>query len=193
MNAFNRLVMIVLSLLLIAVPVLLLLVGLGVLPAEQVNQYTGYNAALSAINGLSSASLDNSTARAIIVGVGVLVGLVAALLLFRELAFGRRVSRRALVDDTQDREVAVTAQAVRHLVEGAAREVGANSPTCYLASRKRRYDVSCNILVPRAEDLAEVADRARENIRRVLDEQRVPTQDVEVTVQGTTTEPASRA
>ena len=35
MNAFNRLIMLIIALLLIAVPVLLLLVGFGVLSADQ--------------------------------------------------------------------------------------------------------------------------------------------------------------
>ncbi|HZC18905.1 MAG TPA: hypothetical protein VE225_04275, partial [Rubrobacteraceae bacterium] len=117
--------------------------------------------------------------------VGFLVALVALLLLLRELTFGRPIARKTFVDDTPGRETAVTAQAVRRLAEGAAREVGAISPTCYLASEKRRYNVSCNIRVPRAGDFTELAARSQQNIRRVLEEQRVPVRDVEVTVQGT--------
>jgi hypothetical protein len=190
MNAFNRLVMLIVALLLIAVPVSLLLVGLGALPAELVG-FTGFRNALDTfLNGLSSVAdgeLEVDPRVRPLAGIlGALVALVALLLLLRELTFGRPVARRAFVDETPGRETAVTAQAVRRLAEGAAREVGAVSPTCYLASTKRRYDVSCNIRVPtRSHDFAELATRVRQNIQSVLEDQQVPIEDVEVTVQGT--------
>ncbi len=189
MNAFNRLVMIIIALLLIAVPVFLLLVGLGALPAELVG-FTNIRNALDAfLDGLSSVAGGelqvDPRLRPLAGIVGALVALVALLLLLRELTFGRSVARRAFVDETPGRETAVTAQAVRRLAEGAAREVGAVSPTCYLASEKRRYDVSCNIRVLKEQDFAELATRVRQNIRSVLEDQQVPVEDVEVTVQGT--------
>ncbi len=186
MNAFSRLVMLIIALLLIGVPVLLLLVGFGVLSANQINAFTGYRNALDALGGLSVPAID-PRARVVTGLIGVLVALVALLLLLLELTFGRPVARKAFIDDTPGRETAITAQAVRRLAEGAAREIGAASPTCYLASEDRSYRVSCNILVPaRAQNLAELAARARENIQRVLQEQQVPVKDVEVTVQGRT-------
>ena len=189
MNAFNRLVMLIVALLLIAVPVFLLLVGLGALPAELVG-FTGFRNALDTfLNGLSSVAdgeLEVDPRVRPLAGIlGALVALVALLLLLRELTFGRPVARRAFVDETPGRETAVTAQAVRRLAEGAAREVGAVSPSCYLASERRSYDVSCNIQARKEQDVAELATRVRQNIRRVLEDQQVPTKDVEVTVQGT--------
>ena len=189
MNAFNRLVMLVVALLLIAVPVFLLLVGLGVLPAQLVGFASFRNTLDAFLDGLSSVSegdLPIDPRVRILAGIaGFLVALVALLLLLRELTFGRPVARKTFVDDTPGRETTVTAQAVRRLVEGAAREAGAISPTCYLTSKKRRYNVSCNIRVPRSQDFAELATRSRQNIRSVLEEQQVPVEDVEVTVQGT--------
>ena len=189
MNAFNRLVMLIIALLLIVVPVFLLLVGLGALPAELVG-FTGFRDALGAfLDGLSSVAegeLEVDPRVRPLAGIlGALVALVALLLLLRELTFGRPVARRAFVDETPGRETAVTAQAVRRLAEGAAREVGAVSPSCYLSSEKRRYDVSCNIQVLKEQDFAELATRVRQNIRSVLEDQQVPIEDVEVTVQGT--------
>ena len=52
MNGFNRLVMLIIALLLIAVPVFLLLVGFGVLPASQVNSF--YRPALDSLGNLAS-------------------------------------------------------------------------------------------------------------------------------------------
>jgi hypothetical protein len=183
-NVFNRLVMLIIALLLVAVPVLLLLVGFGVIPAREIDEYTGYRNALDTLDGLS---VSDITPRARVVAglIGILVALVALLLLLRELAFRRPVVREIFVDDTPGRETAITAQAVRRLAEGAAREVGADSPTCYLASEDRSYHVSCDILVPRPHNFAELATHAQENIRRVLEEQQVSVKDVEVTVQGT--------
>jgi predicted house-cleaning NTP pyrophosphatase (Maf/HAM1 superfamily) len=183
MNAFNRLIMLIIALLLIAVPVLLLLVGFGVLSADQINAYTNYRSALDALGGLSVS--DFSIGVRVITGiVGVLVALVALLLLLRELTFGRSVARRTLIEDEPGRETAITAKAVRRLAEAAAQEVGAASPTCYLASEKRNYEISCDIQVPKEQNFTELASRVRENIRRALEEQQVPVKDVEITVQG---------
>ena len=188
MNAFNRLAMLIIALLLIGVPVFLLLVGFGVLSANQINSFTGYRNALDTLSGLSTSDLNGVRSRAVIGIVGVLLALVALLLLLRELTFGRSVTRKTFIDETPGRETTITARAVRHLAEGAAREVGVASPKCYLSSRNRRYEVSCDIQLPETQDFAELAARVQQNIRRVLEDQRVPLKDVEVTVQGTTSQ-----
>ena len=185
MNVFNRLIMLIIALLLVGVPVFLLLVGFGVLSANPINMLVAsLRNTLDTLGSLSIWDVDPRV-RLLTAIIGVLVALVALLILLRELTFGPPVARKTFVDDTPGRETAVTAQAVRGLAEGAAREVGAVSPTCYLASEKRRYDVFCNIRVPRSQDFTELAARSRQNILRVLEEQQVPVKDVEVTVQGT--------
>jgi uncharacterized protein HemY len=185
MNAFNRIVMLIIALLLIGVPVLILLVALGVLPEQQVAAYTGYRSGLEALGNLSISDLT-SNVRVVIALVGLLVALVALLLLLRELTFGRRVARSTVMDDTPGKETVITASAVRALTEGAAREADAEAPRASLTSRKdRSYLVSCSIRVPPSSNYAELAARVRENIRRALEEQKVPVEDVEVTVQGT--------
>ena len=183
MNAFNRLIMLIIALLLIAVPVFLLLIGFGVISANQINMFTGYRNALNALGNLSTLNIDPRV-RVVAGIIGALMALVALLLLLRELTFGRPVARKTFVDDTLGRETAITAQAVRRLAEGAAREVGAASPDCHLASEDRRYNVSCNIWASSTQDFSELATRTRENIQKVLEEQQVPIKDVEVTVQG---------
>jgi hypothetical protein len=177
--------MLVVALLLIGAPVFLLLVGLDRISDEQVNNVIRYRDGLDALGNLQGLNLQDLGTRALVGGIGLLVALVALFLILREVSLGRRIARRALVDDTPGRETAVTARAVRNLAEGAAREAGAISPTCYLASKKRRYDVSCNVLVPKARDFTELAASVQQNIRKILDEQQVPVKDVEVTVQGT--------
>ena len=184
MNAFNRLVMLIIALLLIAVPVLLLLVAFGVLSADVINAYTGYRSGLSALGNLSISDFTGSV-RIVLAIVGVLVALLSLLLLLRELTFGRRVARSTIMDDTPGKETVITASAVKALVEGAAREEGAESPSTSLTSDERSYVVSCSIQGRPSENYTELATRTRENIRRVLEDQGVPVKDVEVTVQGT--------
>jgi hypothetical protein len=183
-NAFNRLILLILALLLFALPVVLLLITFGVIPADVVNQYTGYRAAVRALGGFSASSLATG-ARVVIAIVGALVALLALLLLLRELTLGRRVSRSTVMDDTPGRETVITANAVKTLAESAAREVGAESPSVSLASDDESYVVSTGIQVPPSANYAELAARARENIRKVLWDQGVPVKDVEVTVRGT--------
>lgn len=183
MNAFNRIVMLIITLLLIAVPVLLLLVIFGVIPADVANQYTGYRNAADALGNFSSSAFTSGV-RVVIAVAGALLALVALLLLLRELTFGRRVARNTTLDETPGKETRITAGAVRALAEGAAREVGAVFPSASLASDDRSYLVSCGIQVPPSGNYTELATRARSNIRRVMEEQNVPIQDVEVTVRG---------
>ena len=184
MNAFNRLIMIVIALLLIAVPVLFLLVCFGVLSAEVIDAYTNYRSTIEALGNLSLSDITPSV-RLVIAIVGLLVALISLLLLLRELTFGRRVARSTVMDDTPGKETVITASAVKTLSEGAAREAGAESPSVSLTSKDGSYLVSCNIKVPPSGNYSDLATRTRENIRSVLEEQGVPIEDVEVTVQGT--------
>src|SRR3712207_5647756 len=184
MNAFNRTVMLIIALLLVAIPVLILLVALGVLSAETINAYTGYRSGLESLGNLSISDFTG-TVRVVLAIAGVLVALIALLLLLRELTFGRRVARSTVMDETPGKETVITASAVKALAEGAAREAGAESPSVSLTSKDRDYLVSCGMRVPPSANYTETATRVRENVRRVLGEQGVPVQDVEVTVQGT--------
>ena len=184
MNAFNRLVLLIVALLLLAVPVLLLLINWGLIQADVIDQYTGYRTAVQALGDFSADALTTGT-RAVIAIVGALVALIALLLLLREITFGRRVSRSTVMDETPGRETVITANAVKTLAESAAREVGAESPSVSLASDDASYVVFTGIEVPSSDNYTELAARARENIRRVLGDQGVPVKDVEVTVRGT--------
>jgi len=183
-NVFNRLILLILALLLLAVPVVLLLTAFAVIPADLINQYTGYRGAVQALGDFSASTLTTG-ARVVIAVVGALVALIALLLLLRELTLGRRVSRSTVMDDTPGRETVITANAVKTLAESAAREAGAESPSASLASDDDSYIVFTGIQVPSSDNYTELAARARENIRRVLGDQGVPVKDVEVTVRGT--------
>jgi hypothetical protein len=183
MNVFNRLIMLLIALLLVAIPVAILLVAYGVLSADVVNSYTGYRSALDALEELSRTGLEdlNRVVAGVISGV---VALVALLLALRELVFWRRRASRVKIDEQPGRETTVTTRGVRALAEGAALEAGAESPAISLASRRNSYRVLCKIQAPPSGDFAQLAARTQENIRRVLESQNVPVRDVEVRVQG---------
>jgi hypothetical protein len=183
-NALNRLVLLIVALLLVAVPVLLLLMNWGFIQADVVDQYTGYRGAVRAIGDFQASTLTTA-ARVVIAVVGALVALIALLLVLRELTLGRRVSRSTVMDDTPGRETIITANAVMTLAESAAREVGAESPSTSLASDGDSYVVFTGIQVPASDNYTDLAARARGNIQRVLQDQGVPLKDVEVTVRGT--------
>ena len=182
MNAFNRFVLLIVAILLIAVPVLLLLVVFGVI-APSLLQATGYQGATQWISGLSASALT-TVIRVVVAVVGLLVALIALLLLLRELTFGARVARSTVLDDTPGKETVITASAVKTLAEAAAREAGADSPSASLSSDDGSYFVACRIKVPEPGNFSETATRTRENVRRTLDGQGVSVKDVEVTVQG---------
>lgn len=186
MNAVNRLILLVVALLLIAVPVILLLVAFGVIPAETVNYYTGYRSGLQSLQDLAQQSPDNR-GRAIIGVASAIVALIALLLFLAELTPRRSLpSRRASLDVGPEQQTTVTSTAVRSLAEGAAREAGASGPSVSLRSRKNRYTVLCNVASPRQGSLSELASGVRQNIQRVLGEQHVPVENVEVNVQRAT-------
>ena len=165
-------------------PRALLLVAFGVVSDDLIDAYTGYRSAVESLGNLSLSDITG-TVRVVIAIVGLLVALIALLLLLRELTFGRRVARSTVMEEAPGKETVITAGAVKALAEGAAREVGAESPSVSLTSKDRRYLVSVGKRVPPSGNYTELATRTRENVRKVLGEQGVPVEDVEVTVQGT--------
>ena len=184
MNVLNRLVMIVIALLLIVVPVILLLVAFGVISASLINQYTNYQGGLQFLQGISLSSFTNNILT--IIGIiGIVLAILAFIFLILELRFSLNTARSTLVDDTPGRETTITPKAVNNLIEAKARETGAASPSISLKSEGRPYKVWCDIEAPDNSNRTELATRTRENIQQTLQEQKVPVNDVEVTVRGT--------
>lgn len=184
MNALNRLVMLIIALLLLLVPVLILLVGFGVISSQLANTYTGYQTAASAIGNFSLSNLSNTVS--IIAGVAsALVTLVALILIFRELTPpGRRTAKRIILNEEAGKETRLTSKAVGSLAAGAAREAGGLSPNVSLYSGKKAYRVGCKITTPESSNYTGVAERVRDRIRQVMDDQSVPVKEIQVTVEG---------
>ena len=183
MNAFNRFIMLVIAILLIVVPVFLLLVAFGIIPSSVVSQYVNYDAAVQSLKSISTSSVTQGV-RIIIAIIGVVLVLVALWLLLRELTFGRSVARGTVIDDTPGKETNLTAKAVKNLSEGAAREAGAISPSVSLESGGKPYTVLCSVRTAAESNYTQLASSVRENIKDALGRQKIPYEDVEVTVLG---------
>ena len=180
MNAFNRLIMLIIALLLLAVPVLILLVGFGVLASDAVSAYT-QNAA-SAIGGFTLSGLPN-TAR-IIAGVAfALVAIIALIFILREITANRRPAKAQIMNEEAGKETRISPKAVRSLTAGVAREAGADSPNVSLSSGKKGYKVGCKITATGSGNYTELAERCRQRIQQTLENQSVPVRTVEVTVE----------
>jgi hypothetical protein len=182
-NVFNRLILFLVALILIAVPVLLLLVTSGAVAAETVNSYTGYQSGVQSLQELAQQSPDSRGQ--IIIGIaGAIVALIGLLLFLGELTPRRRQgSRWVSLEVEPDQQTTVTSTAVRSLVEGAAREAGAGDSSVSLKSHRHRYTVLCNVPLPGEGSLSEFASGVRQNVQRVLGEQHVPVESVEVNIQ----------
>lgn len=187
MNFLNRLVMLIIALLMVAVPVVMLLVAFDYftgVSADFVDRYTNYQAGLQALGDLTLSDFSQQV-RIIIAIVSALVVILALVLLLRELSFGRRLARDVIVEKTPGQETIIKTGAVSSLVEGAAARAGAVSTDVTLSSSGNTYDVHCKIQVPESGNFTETATRARDNIREALDRYSVSHERVEVTVQGT--------
>lgn len=178
MNAFNRIVMLVIALLLVAVPALLLLAVLGVIPSQTASAVVS---PLSAVPGAISGA--GGGASAIVVAASLLVGLVVIFLIFRELTPGPGAAKHVYIQNRSRMETRLSASATKSLVSGAAREAGASSPAVSLSSKKGAYVVDCKVQAPPDADLSALAESVRQNVERVLGEQSVPYRRVEVTIE----------
>lgn len=185
MNFLNRLVMLIIALLMLAVPVVMLLVAFEVISQDLVDQYTNYQDALQALGNLSLSDFSQQV-RIIAAVVSALVALIALILLLRELSFGKRLARNVVVEDTPGQETIIRTSAVSSLVEGAVNRAGAEPSNISLSSSGNAYNVHCRIQIPESGNFTETATRARDNIREALDRYNVSHDNVEVTVQGTT-------
>lgn len=183
MNALNRLIMLIIALLMVAIPVVMLLVAFGAISADLINQYTNYRGGLQALGNLQISDFTQQV-RTIIAVASALVILIAFILLLRELTFGRRLARDVVVEDTPGQETVIKTSAVSSLVEGAARQAGAEPSRVSLSSEGNAYNINCKINVPESGNFSEVSVRTRENIRSALDRYNVAHKEVEVTVQG---------
>lgn len=185
MNAFNRLVMLIIALLMLVIPTVMLLVAFGIIPTDLINQYTNYQSGLQALGNLQMSDFTQPVLTIIAIVSGLVI-LIALILLLRELTFGNRLTREVEVEDTPGQKTYIKTNAVTSLVESAARRAGAEPSKVSLSSKGDAYSVDCKIQVPESGNFSEISARTKENIQNALDRYSVAHREIEVTVLGTT-------
>ncbi|WP_273844069.1 hypothetical protein [Rubrobacter calidifluminis] len=183
MNFFNRLVLIIFALIIIIIPVLLLLIGYGVIPQSQISSYFDYQAAVNALGKLSISSIQSAKSA---YGVGGIVAAVIFFVLFLAEILPRiKRPDDVIIEDTPGKEVRIQPRALRALAEGAALEAGALSANITLRSGDEVNRVRCVIEAPSGTNLSNLAQKVKEKIRQEYQKQRVRADEVEVIVKRT--------
>ncbi len=178
MNAFNRVVILLLALLVGAASLLLLLVNFGVLSPSDLNYYTGYRSAVDGLSRLSPQGISPG-GRAIVAIVALVAALIGLSLLLRELAVVRN-PREVVVVDTPGRELRLTSTAVAKLATQAAREAGARSPYVSLRWHRGAFEVQCDVDCPMGIKLVDYGEGIKTRVAQELQLQRVPVRRVRV-------------
>ncbi|ACZ43513.1 hypothetical protein Tter_2625 [Thermobaculum terrenum ATCC BAA-798] len=176
MNAFNRVVILLLALLVGAASLLLLLVNFGVISPSDLNYYTGYRSAVDAFSRLSPQGVSPAS-RAIIAIVALVVAVIGLALLLRELSVVRN-PREVVVDDTPGRELRISSGAVAKLAGQAARAAGASSPRVSLRWHRGAFEVRCDVACPMGIKLADYGEGIKTRVTQELQLQRVPVRRV---------------
>lgn len=176
----GRLVTLVLALGLIWYGLMLLLLALKVAPST-VNSISGYRTAFAWLSGLAPRDVDGATTRAIVAGAGVLALLVFGFAALKQLP--RPYLARRDLDLTADEygEVTVAARAIERLAEGAAR---AHPDVTRARGRYAVDDLSVDVTVRRAQDLADTLRDAQHRVVDALGRHGLPAMPVNVTLTG---------
>jgi len=157
-----------------------LLLAVKVKPAT-VNSLSGYRTAYNWISGLTPADVGGSTTRAIIAGAGVVAFLLFGYLAVKQLP-RPYLARRDLPLGSDDRgEFRIEPRAVERLAEIAAArhpEVGD------VRSRYSVDDLSVDLTVRRARNVAATLRETQERVAEALAEHELPTMPVNVTLTG---------
>jgi hypothetical protein len=176
----GRLVTLVFGLALVWYGLMTLLLALKVSPST-INTISGYRRTFDWLSGLTPADVDGAATRAILAAAGVVAFLVFGYLAFKQLP-RPYLARRELELTADDRgEVTVEPRAVERLAEVAA----ATHPA--VTDARGRYssdDLSVDLTVRRARDLAGTLHDAQHRVAQALEQHELPAMPVNVTLTG---------
>lgn len=176
----GRLVTLVFALALVWYGLMALLLAVKVSSAT-INTLSGYRTAFDWLSGLTPSDVDGSATRAIVAGAGVLAFLIFGYCALKQLP-RPYLARRELELATDDRgEVTVEPRAIERLAEAAA--VGHPAIT----DARGRYaidDLSVDITVRRARDLADTLRDAQQRVVDALEQHELPAMPVNVILTG---------
>lgn len=176
----GRIVPLVLALALIWYGAMLVLLAVKVSPST-VNQISGYRTAFDWLSGLTPAKVDGAQTRAIVAGAGVVAFLVFGFLAFKQLPRPYLARRDLPLTSDPHGEVNVEPRAVERLAEIAARAHPA------VRDARGRYsvdDLSVDLDVRRARDLAGTLEEAQQRVADALEQHELPTMPVNITLSG---------
>ncbi len=181
LTAIGQVVPLVLALALIWYGAMLVLLAVKVSPST-VNSISGYRTAYNWLSGLTPADVDGGVTRAIIAGAGVLAFLVFGWLAYKQLP-RPYLARRDLPLDTGDRrgEVVVEPRAVERVAEVAA---GTNQVVTGARGRYSTDDLSVDLSVRRARDLADTLRDAQQRVADALAQHDLPAMPINITLTG---------
>jgi len=180
-DTFARIVACVVAIVLMGVPVVLLLMAYGVLPAADVEAVTGYQTVLRDLGQLSGQHGHLTQGLAWFGGVAAAVAVIS-LVLLGLMAFARARARDAIVQAEPGRETRVRTKAIRHLAGYVARDAGASDPSVDLRTRHGRYDLACSFCAREFVHLPGLTENVQEKLRTALTEQGMKVGKVEATV-----------
>jgi hypothetical protein len=176
----GRIVPLILALALIWYGAMLVLLAVKVSPST-VNQISGYRTAFDWLSGLTPAKVDGNQTRAILAGAGVVAFLVFGFLALKQVPRPYLARRDLSLTSDPHGEVSVEPRAVERLAEIAARAHPA------VRDARGRYsvdDLSLDLDVGRARDLAGTLEEAQQRVADALEQHELPPMPVNITLSG---------
>ncbi len=175
---FARLLTFLVALALIWYGAMVVLGALKVSPST-INSISGYRTAYNYLTGLTPQKVDGGTTRAIIAGAGVLAFLLFGYLAFKEIPRPQLTRQDlALVSDERG-ETIVEPRAIERLAETAAQQ---NSAITRASGRYGQDDLTVNVTVRRARNLAGTLRDTQQRVTHALQQHELPTLPVNVTL-----------
>lgn len=176
----GRLVPLVLALALIWYGTMLLLLAVKVTPST-VNDLSGYRTAYDWLSGLTPTKVDGSATRAIIAGAGIAAFLVFGFLAFKQLPRPYLARRELSLSADPGGELTVEPRAVERIAEVAAR---AHPAVTQARGRYSGDDLTVNVTVRRAGDVAQTLQNAQTRVAAALEQHELPPMPVNITLVG---------
>ena len=176
----GRIVPVILALALIWYGAMVVLLAVKVSPST-VNQISGYRTAFDWLSSLSPAKVDGAQTRAIIAGAGVVSFLVFGFLALKQLPRPYFTRHDLPLTSDPHGEVNVEPRAVERLAEIAAR---AHPSVRDARGRYSVDDLSVDLEVGRARDLAGTLEEAQQRVADALEQHELPMMPVNITLSG---------
>jgi hypothetical protein len=176
----GRIVPLILALALIWYGAMLVLLAVKVSPST-VNHISGYRTAFNWLSSLTPAKVDGAQTRAIVAGAGVVAFLVFGYLALKLLPRPYLIRQDLSLTSDPHGDVNVEPRAIERLAEIAARAHPA------VRDARGRYsvdDLSVDLVVARARDLAGTLEEAQQRVVNALDQHELPKMPVNITLSG---------